>query len=406
VSDTALTVGLTDWDRSLLSRHLKFYESLASGKRPPTTPAQEHFVRVIMGEARPQTQHEIAYSRYLAASETGDKKLAAIDPGAEISTAPSTEIEQTIDAIEEVQLTHDSSGRFRKAFERIKESYKSGTTSVRERSSQAALWMATLTSEAEWARQVERWSADQFNTLSNVYTQAMDGKFLSEGLGTPLSHRLVDGGHTLGGSWEAARSALQDDTFWQELRGWGGAFASDLSSVVGMPITTLSAESLEYLEGALSSLGVSKSDLVDALSVNAVELASTVVPLLGAILNWSEPDRKDFAQMIGASGLAAIVSANPVLFLVSVVCAARAFHHQRHKHEGVKEWAKSVASGGALSGLVLATSSVVAGPVWVGVVAGILAVIVLKRAGDSAEALRLVGIFRKTLMNGPRLVVG
>ena len=57
---------LTQRERSLLRRHLVFYEALASGARVPNTAAQRHFVKVCGGVAEPDTQHEIAFLKYRA----------------------------------------------------------------------------------------------------------------------------------------------------------------------------------------------------------------------------------------------------------------------------------------------------------------------------------------------------
>lgn len=51
-----------DWE--LLSKHLNFYEKLATGRRKPTTEAQVHFVEVCKGRAEPTTKHEVAYIKY------------------------------------------------------------------------------------------------------------------------------------------------------------------------------------------------------------------------------------------------------------------------------------------------------------------------------------------------------
>jgi uncharacterized protein YifE (UPF0438 family) len=55
---------LTEHELYLISRHLKFYKDLESGKRTPTTEAQIHFVAACKNEATPETEHEIAYIKY------------------------------------------------------------------------------------------------------------------------------------------------------------------------------------------------------------------------------------------------------------------------------------------------------------------------------------------------------
>jgi uncharacterized protein YifE (UPF0438 family) len=57
---------LSDDENALLDRYLGFYESLASGRRRPSTPAQQHFVDVLMGLAKAESPHENAYLKHRA----------------------------------------------------------------------------------------------------------------------------------------------------------------------------------------------------------------------------------------------------------------------------------------------------------------------------------------------------
>jgi uncharacterized protein YifE (UPF0438 family) len=61
---------LTKEERSIIIKHLKFYQSLESGKRSPTTKAQKHFVDVCRGDATPKTIHEIAYAKFIGLYST------------------------------------------------------------------------------------------------------------------------------------------------------------------------------------------------------------------------------------------------------------------------------------------------------------------------------------------------
>lgn len=387
----------SEWDQSLIARHLHFYDALASGKRAATTFAQAHFVEVIRRNAKPTTQHEIAYSHYLKAL-----RRKTLHDRQETTRAEHQKIiatEKTIDELDEIQIKSDRSGRFDGVFNNVKTKLVEAHGIAKDRTSQAAIWVATLSGETEFTGPLERWMAEQFNTLSNVYTKAMDAGYLTESLGNPWTHRFLDGGHSLSGSWSAARGALEDDTFWQELQGWSGAYLSDLSSVVGMPVTSLSAQSLNTLESIVGVFGMNQRELVDFLSVNAVETAATFIPIIGALLNWSEPERAEFAKMIGATGLAAVISANPLLLLVALVCLARAYHHNRHSGDSMASVAKSVASGGALSGLVLATSAAITGPVWVGMVASIVVAIAAQKAGKKVDPGKFLAKIRNVAGN-------
>ena len=55
---------LTAEERELVNKHLTFYKALASGRLEPTTQEQEHFVRVCVGSAEPESAEEVAYMKY------------------------------------------------------------------------------------------------------------------------------------------------------------------------------------------------------------------------------------------------------------------------------------------------------------------------------------------------------
>lgn len=56
---------LTEREERLIDKHLTFYCQLAAGKRQPTTEAQKHFILVSQGRACAETEHEIAYAKYI-----------------------------------------------------------------------------------------------------------------------------------------------------------------------------------------------------------------------------------------------------------------------------------------------------------------------------------------------------
>lgn len=61
----------------LIRRHLAFYRALAEGRRAPTTPAQQRFVRVARGEAPPTSEHERAFLLWRARAERAARALDA-----------------------------------------------------------------------------------------------------------------------------------------------------------------------------------------------------------------------------------------------------------------------------------------------------------------------------------------
>jgi uncharacterized protein YifE (UPF0438 family) len=58
-------VQLTPEQQQLLDKHLPFYRDLETGRRRPTTPAQEHFVSFTRGLVPADTEHERAYAQHM-----------------------------------------------------------------------------------------------------------------------------------------------------------------------------------------------------------------------------------------------------------------------------------------------------------------------------------------------------
>ena len=81
-------LSLTDIERGLLKKHLKFYQSLDSGNLPPATQAQEKFIAVCKGKELPSTEHEIAYLKFkklLAERKIQNAKIAQKEPKTDTS---------------------------------------------------------------------------------------------------------------------------------------------------------------------------------------------------------------------------------------------------------------------------------------------------------------------------------
>jgi len=157
---------LTDWDRRLLERHLRFYRDLHFGVRSPDTPAQRHFVDVCHGRASPRTQHEIAYMRYVRDNPAAEgmppsrpSRHGRNDPVQHNTTAQdpiihdkhAERVERTIDTIEAAEMSGKvgrATGRF---LALVKEAYKTSGARTAAKVSEAALWWNAVTSDRDWS---------------------------------------------------------------------------------------------------------------------------------------------------------------------------------------------------------------------------------------------------------------
>ena len=249
----------------------------------------------------------------------------------------------------------------------------------------AALWLTMALSTPELARSLSNWAGEQFNTLSNEVTKAMDGSF-AEGLKAgaaykdPEFHRLF-GDHTFIAAMQTAREVMPEaseaEVAWQAIR----ALASDMSSYAGLPLATFTQDGYARATEIAERFGISQTALADLVTFNATELLAAVVPALALLLGWNKNDREEFTMSLGAFSIAAVASANPLLMVMVVIAGALDFHRNgRGRRIDQGAMALAFAKGGALSGIVLTSSAVIAGPAWIGVVCGIVLALAAQRS--------------------------
>ena len=268
----------------------------------------------------------------------------------------------------------------------------------------AVLFLTTALSSPDLAQNLSRWAGEEFNTLSNAVTKAMDGDF-AQGLASgvdyvaPELHRLF-GGHTIPEALSAAAYALPDassaEVYWEAVK----ALASDMASSSGLPIVTFTREGFDRAVEVAESIGISQSFLADAVTYNAAEVLGAAVPGIALLFGWNSRDRKRFVESLGALGISALVAANPILLVVIVLAAALDFHRNgRPDADQLKELATAFIRGGALSGIVMGTSVAIGGPLWVGLVVGIVLAILARKHAQEIDFQEIAKRIAKQLQN-------
>jgi hypothetical protein len=364
-------VRFTQEERVLLARYLLSYRRLAAGRLPANTAARRRFVAVAKGRLPPVAIHEVAFVKWLMAE--------GLRPYAPVGFAPVT--------VEAVTLTapRTAPGGPAVATPALSERLRSGARNFAETAhargrdgwSRAADWFnATLATDL--APKLDAWLRDSFAAgKATIYDKAMDAVHIVEPSG-PF-HRLWDGGHSLTDAWKAVRDASPDDTFAQEVSGYLSAIWKDVITPMGLPVATIDRTWFESSAAALGDFGITKKELADALSYTGTEVAGAALGLVALLLNWNKAETEKAAALAGSLGISTLFAANPVLGLVTLACFARAF--QTARSTGARSaLAVGVVKGGAGSAVLIAASAIVGGPVWVGILAGILASILIQNA--------------------------
>ena len=127
---------------------------------------------------------------------------------------------------------------------------------------------------------------------------------------------------------------------------------------------------------------------MDMVSYDAVEVIGASLGVLAIALNWNNDDVEEFSRLVGSLGLAAVVGANPLLLIVTVVALGRAFHTARRTGEW-KEFTDGLARGGICTGAVLLATSMVSGPAVVVLLTGVCVGIVAQQASQRVSVVEI-----------------
>ena len=236
---------------------------------------------------------------------------------------------------------------------------------------------------------------------ATIYDKAMDANYLDPllrpGLGGSY-HRLFDGGHTIAGAVRAARDASPDDTIIEEALGTVQALLRDAATPRGLPLATWDKSTFDTVAGSLeSTFAIPKSWFYDLNTYDAADLLGASVGVVAVALGWNRADTETFAKVAAGMGLPAAVGTNPLLLVVVVVAAARAFHKARSGGEYTElvdgGFKGAVGSGATMAAIALATSA--GGPAGVALLVGITAGIVANSATKNVS-LTAIGRFVAT----------
>ncbi len=227
--------------------------------------------------------------------------------------------------------------------------------------------------------------------VPTVYDKAMDAEFIRTGIGGSW-HRLFDGGHTIGGAWNAARGALPDDTIIEEARGTIQGLLRDVSTPRGLPLATWDKETFDQVTEALeSNLHIPQDWFRDLNTYDVPDLISSSVGAVSVIFSWNNADTEAFARLVGSMGLSAAVGANPLLLIVSVVALSRAFQNALATGDYVP-LVDGLVKGGLSSGATLAAVGIVGfagGPASVGLIASLVVGVLTQKASQNVSLVNI-----------------
>ena len=251
---------------------------------------------------------------------------------------------------------------------------------------------------SDFSDTMESWLSRTFNEgVPSIYDKAADAVYNAGHIGGGQLHRLFDGSHTIWGMWEKVQEASPYDRHLQEFWGFLTAYGKDLSSSVGMPLLSMSPESYGQVSNYLSNtFHIPKPWFQDLLHVNGVEVLGTSVATIALALRWNKADTAEFSRLVGSLGVSAVVSANPALGVLALATLAKPFMQAREKGDYI-DVVDGLAKGGIGTGIFLATSVLIPGPVWVGILAGLCVGVIVNRGTDNVRLSEVGGFVGYTI---------
>lgn len=236
---------------------------------------------------------------------------------------------------------------------------------------------------AEPGHRLAAWLADTFNHNFDNYDRAIDGIFNAGRGGSPAFHHLLDGQHSVWGAFNAVRDVAADDSWVAEMGQALEHLARDTASISGInPFFSLSADQFDRLGNLAADLGISKTFLADALTVNGPELLGGSVALVGALLMRGSAQPERLSRFGGGCLLSASLSANPLLMPIAAATMAYACVQAPDRKAVLIEGGK----GALVSGTTVLVSSLVGGPAWLGCAAAFMAGVAVSKALDDPAA--------------------
>jgi hypothetical protein len=244
---------------------------------------------------------------------------------------------------------------------------------VKTPASEASLFANLLLSTKEVASPIAGWFAETFNRSTDIYDKAIDALYNATHVGGSKLHHIVDGQHSFLGALRAVENVSQTDSKLKEIAEATEHLLRDLCSKSGInPFVQIKDEHYKVFSNWFSdTFHVSKDWIADALTVNSGEVLGACFAVVPIILGWKRSDAERFTEIAGNLGVPAAVSANPLLGILVFVTLARAYTTAKSKEEKTKA-KMGLLKGSSASLVFVGTSSIVGGPVWIGIVGGMI----------------------------------
>jgi len=260
---------------------------------------------------------------------------------------------------------------------------------LKKRIRQSSKGLAGLLS-VPFGKKIEKSLSNIIDDTPTIYDVKID-KFYNDthiGGGT---HRHFDFSHTPLQMWEKVKETLPNDTNVEELKNYFLSLLKDMQTPMGIPLHNIDNKaSYDAITSYLSkNFAIKKSWLLDFQSVNLSEIFGATLGVVALFFGWKKNEKEEFADLASSLILAGAVSANPFLFVISLVSWAKSYTKDKNK----KKFKKGTIRGFLGMGSFIMTASLFSSPL-LGIIVGLIVLIVVKKSLKKIDLTEIYDWFK------------
>ena len=256
----------------------------------------------------------------------------------------------------------------------------------------ASIWSNAFLA-SDFSNKFENWFGTLYQSSTTVYDKAVDAAYNATHIGG-WKHRLFDG-HQPIEMWETIKNTKFDDTKSEELKAFVDTFFKDFNTHAGIPFYTISKETYDNAAIFLNQkFGIPKDWFYDIQTLNGSELIASSIGVLAVIFNWNKKDAKLFGDLVSSLMLAGVIGGNPITVIIGIITLARHFHLEKNKRKISTKFLRGAKLGSLSLFSFLGVSSIIGGPIWVGLILGLIVAVLVRKHSDKLTILAVYEWFK------------
>ena len=202
-----------------------------------------------------------------------------------------------------------------------------------------------------FGKKLEKSVGHVIDDTPTVYDDYVDRIYNATHIGGP-NHRIFDGSHSPIAMWEKIKNTLPDDSRTEEIRNYFITMFKDMQTIKGIPLVNIENKATydKVVNNLSGTFGIKKSWFSDVMTINLAEFFVTTLGVLAFIFSWDEREKKKFADLSSTLLTSAAFTANPFLFVISLIslgCSYTKAKTKKLKKENIKGMIKGFAGMGS-----------------------------------------------------------